>query len=119
MTCAGLTRAREQELRVDNNRLVELDTAIGERLPNLRVLDLHNNELPSLPPSVGHMHFLHELNLNGARAVCVVCVVCGALRTHDTHAANAGNPLEDEALLSPSVQFIRSYLASTSFSTAR
>lgn len=83
-----------EELRVDNNRLVELDAAIGERLPNLRVLDLHNNELPSLPPSVGHMHFLHELNLNG-------------------------NPLEDEALLSPSVHFIRSYLANPSEWTER
>jgi Leucine-rich repeat (LRR) protein len=58
-----------EELRVDNNKLVELDVTIGERLPNLRVLDLHNNELPALPPSVGHMHFLQELNLNGTRMV--------------------------------------------------
>jgi len=75
-----------EELRVDNNHLADLDRAIGQRLPKLRILDLRYNELPSLPSSISKMSLLEQLNLNG-------------------------NPLEDEALLSPSVSFIRSYLA--------
>lgn len=54
-----------QELRIDNNKLIELDQTIGDKLSKLRILDLRNNELPALPASVSKLQQLVELNLNG------------------------------------------------------
>lgn len=53
-------------LDVHNNELRSLPDSIGE-LDSLQVLNLENNKLSKLPNSIGHLHLLQTLHLKGNR----------------------------------------------------
>ena len=53
------------ELHVCNNKLVELDRNVAERLLHMKLLDIRNNDISSLPPVLGYLPNARQVLLDG------------------------------------------------------
>ncbi|XP_071949140.1 uncharacterized protein [Antedon mediterranea] len=67
-------------LYLEGNKLTELPSTLFESLPNLRWLDLRNNQLQELPPSIGEHKHLKTLLIEGNQ-ISMLPVELGFLKT--------------------------------------
>ncbi|XP_033102940.1 leucine-rich repeat-containing protein 27-like isoform X2 [Anneissia japonica] len=69
-----------ENLYLEGNKLTELPSTLFERLPKLRWLDLRNNNLKELPPSVGEHRQLKTLLIEGNQ-ISMLPVELGFIQT--------------------------------------